>query len=112
MRRQHRRVREEHRDGMVGDGQDATDRNGTGRPRNVSEDPSSDADDRRHRGDRADQPEFHEPAPAPTAFGASTVGGAVAASALAGDRRDPRTEETVRPGDGVAEDRVDGIDEG
>jgi hypothetical protein len=52
-----------------------------------------------------DEAGFHPPAPVPTAFGAPTVGGAVAASALAsGDRTaepDPREEETVRPGDGV-----------
>lgn len=62
----------------------------------------------------ADGPEFHEPAPVPTAFGATTVAGAVAASALASgnpaDERDPRDEETARPGDGLAEDRIDDID--
>jgi hypothetical protein len=35
------------------------------------------------RADRDDRPAFHEPGPVPTAFGASTVGGAVAASAVA-----------------------------
>ncbi|MDM4720483.1 hypothetical protein QTQ03_13180 [Micromonospora sp. WMMA1363] len=53
----------------------------------------------------ADRPEFHDPAPVPTAFGATTVGGAVAAAALASgraeDEPDPRTEATARPGDGV-----------
>ncbi|MEE6257311.1 hypothetical protein [Plantactinospora sonchi] len=61
--------------------------------------------------DGAQRPEFHEPAPVPTAFGATSVGGAVASSALAGDRRDPREEELARSGDGVAEDRIDGIDD-
>jgi len=73
---------------------------------------SPDADGGSHRVDGADRPEFREPAPLPTTFGAPTVGGAVAASALAGDRRDPRADETARPGDGVAEDRIDGIDDG
>lgn len=56
-----------------------------------------------HDGDR--RPEFHEPAPLPTAFGATSVGDAVAASALAGgrpqDERDARDEDTVAPGDGA-----------
>ncbi|MFF3855254.1 hypothetical protein [Micromonospora sp. NPDC002575] len=63
------------------------------------------------RGDGA--PEFHEPAPLPTAFGATTVGGAVAASAMASgrpeDERDPRGEDTARPGDG-APGRTDAFD--
>ncbi|MFF5175024.1 hypothetical protein ACFY3U_20630 [Micromonospora sp. NPDC000089] len=49
--------------------------------------------------------EFHEPAPLPTAFGATSVGDAVAASALAGgrpeDERDARGEDTALPGDGA-----------
>ncbi|MGY3520571.1 hypothetical protein ACVMYR_30195 [Micromonospora sp. PTRAS2] len=64
------------------------------------------------RGDSA--PEFHEPAPLPTAFGATTVGGAVAASAMASgrpeDERDPRGEDTARPGDG-APGRTDAFDD-
>ncbi|MBO4210060.1 hypothetical protein [Micromonospora echinofusca] len=52
------------------------------------------------------EPDFHPPAPVPTAFGATTVGGAVAASAMASgraaDERDPRGEDTARPGDGTA----------
>ncbi|WP_431977110.1 hypothetical protein [Micromonospora haikouensis] len=64
------------------------------------------------RGDNA--PEFHEPAPLPTAFGATTVGGAVAASAMASgrpeDERDPRGEDTARPGDG-APGRTDAFDD-
>lgn len=54
---------------------------------------------------------FHQPAPVPTAFGAPTVGGAVAASALAGESRakpDPRQEETVRAGDGSTGDTAVG----
>ncbi|TDB75148.1 hypothetical protein [Micromonospora sp. KC723] len=51
------------------------------------------------------RPEFHEPAPLPTAFGAATVGDAVAASALASgrpeDERDARLEDTALPGDGA-----------
>ncbi|MFC8850616.1 MULTISPECIES: hypothetical protein [unclassified Micromonospora] len=59
-------------------------------------------------------PAFHEPAPLPTAFGATTVGGAVAASAMASgrpeDERDPRGEDTARPGDG-APGRTDALDD-
>jgi len=59
-----------------------------------------------------DRDEFHKPGPVPTAFGATSVGGAVAASALASprpeDELDPRTESTARPGDGA----VDGPREG
>jgi hypothetical protein len=58
-----------------------------------------------------DRAEFHEPAPQPTTFGAGTVGGAVAASAMASgnpaDERDPRADDTVRPEDGAIDDRVD-----
>ncbi|GHJ06055.1 hypothetical protein TPA0907_04220 [Micromonospora humidisoli] len=54
-------------------------------------------------GDR--RPEFHEPAPLPTTFGAASVGDAVAASALAGgrpqDERDARDEDLAVPGDGA-----------
>lgn len=57
------------------------------------------------RDDDGDRAEFHEPGPVPTAFGATSVGGAVAASALASpfpeDEPDPRTESTARPGDGA-----------
>ncbi|MCZ7418753.1 hypothetical protein O7605_04375 [Verrucosispora sp. WMMA2121] len=63
-------------------------------------------------GSDGERTEFHEPGPVPTAFGATTVGGAVAASALASprpeDERDPREEDTARPGDGA----VDGEREG
>ncbi|MCZ7435759.1 hypothetical protein O7598_05075 [Micromonospora sp. WMMC241] len=60
------------------------------------------------------RPAFHEPAPLPTAFGAATVGDAVAASALAGgrpeDERDARGEDTAVPGDG-APGRTDPLDD-
>ncbi|MBF9131006.1 hypothetical protein I0C86_18870 [Plantactinospora sp. S1510] len=67
------------------------------------------ADGEQVDGDARNRPEFHEPAPLPTSFGAPTVGGAVAASALAGSHRDAREEDTVRSGDGPAEDRIDGV---
>ncbi|MBQ1071703.1 hypothetical protein KBX06_00755 [Micromonospora sp. C31] len=62
--------------------------------------------DRPHERDAdGDRPGFHEPGPVPTAFGATSVGGAVAASALASplpeDEPDPRSESTARPGDGA-----------
>ncbi|MEV1285517.1 hypothetical protein [Micromonospora sp. NPDC049679] len=60
------------------------------------------------------QPPFYEPPGPPTAFGASTVGGAVAAAALAGPRRpigpDPRDEDTVAEGDGPVGEHVPAID--
>jgi hypothetical protein len=61
------------------------------------------------RSDGTDErPPFHEPGPQPTAFGASTVGGAVAASALANPQND-RWDVTDRDTDaasGVADDRT------
>ncbi|RZU77816.1 hypothetical protein EV384_6557 [Micromonospora kangleipakensis] len=64
--------------------------------------------------DRDGRPEFHDPAPLPTVFGATTVGDAVAASAMASgrpeDERDPRGEDTARPGDG-APGRTDALDD-
>ena len=82
-----------------------------------------DADELRDAADRSDdadgardgeRPAFHEPAPLPTAFGAATVGDAVAASALAGgrpqDERDARREDTAVPGDG-APGRTDPLDD-
>ncbi|MFR9775192.1 hypothetical protein ACL02O_03935 [Micromonospora sp. MS34] len=58
--------------------------------------------------------EYHDPAPLPTAFGATTVGDAVAASAMASgrpeDERDPRGEDTAVPGDG-APGRTDALDD-
>ncbi|BBH66406.1 hypothetical protein ACTI_30910 [Actinoplanes sp. OR16] len=56
----------------------------------------------------ADSTEQQPPAPQPTAFGASTVGGAVAASAAAGDTRaaDGRTDRVTDAASGVADDRI------
>ncbi|MEU4661810.1 hypothetical protein AB0F83_08665, partial [Micromonospora chalcea] len=55
----------------------------------------SDAADRTDDGrDDDGRPPFHEPAPLPTAFGAATVGDAVAASALASGR--PQDERDAR----------------
>ncbi|MFJ8581267.1 hypothetical protein [Micromonospora sp. NPDC093277] len=60
------------------------------------------------------RPEYHDPAPLPTAFGAASVGDAVAASAMASgrpeDERDPRGEDTAQPGDG-APGRTDAFDD-
>ncbi|MBL6277426.1 hypothetical protein JMF97_14800 [Micromonospora fiedleri] len=57
--------------------------------------------------------EFHDPGPVPTAFGATSVGGAVAASALANPRPenepDPRAERTARPGDGAVDGEREGL---
>lgn len=75
-------------------------------PRGDADDPAADGSDRT---DTRDRPDFHEPAPLPTSFGAPTVGGAVAAAAMAGSHRDAREEDTVRSGDGPAEDRIDGV---
>lgn len=56
---------------------------------------------------------FHEPGPVPTALGAPTVAGAVAASALASprpeDEPDAREERTARPGDGAEEGEREGL---
>ncbi|MBQ1027208.1 hypothetical protein [Micromonospora sp. C95] len=64
-------------------------------------------------GSDGERAEFHEPGPVPTAFGATTVGGAVAASALASprpeDERDPREEDTARPGDGAVDGEREGL---
>ncbi|MFI7429733.1 hypothetical protein ACIBPB_22300 [Micromonospora sp. NPDC049836] len=74
-----------------------------------------DDDDRIEAADADDRTEYHDPAPAPTSFaGATTVGDAVAASALASgrplDERDPRDEDTAAPGDG-APGRTDAFDD-
>ncbi|QOC90609.1 hypothetical protein [Micromonospora craniellae] len=57
--------------------------------------------------------EVTEPAPVPTAFGATSVGGAVAASAMASprpeDEIDPRAERTARPGDGAVDGEREGL---
>jgi hypothetical protein len=55
-------------------------------PRDGTEDSAAIADTDR------DEPEFHEPAAQPTAFGAATVGGAAAAAAMAGPSRDATDE--------------------
>ncbi|MFE9954143.1 hypothetical protein [Micromonospora sp. NPDC005299] len=64
--------------------------------------------------DADDRPVYHDPAPLPTAFGATSVGDAVAASAMASgrpeDERDPRGEDTAVPGDG-APGRTDAFDD-
>ncbi|WP_262284696.1 hypothetical protein [Micromonospora sp. MA102] len=64
--------------------------------------------------DADDRPVYHDPAPLPTAFGATSVGDAVAASAMASgrpeDERDPRGEDTAAPGDG-APGRTDAFDD-
>ncbi|WP_174533830.1 hypothetical protein, partial [Micromonospora chalcea] len=74
----------------------------------VDETRAYDAGELSDAADRTDddgRPPFHEPAPLPTAFGAATVGDAVAASALASgrpqDERDARDEDTAVPGDGA-----------
>ncbi|MEU8609849.1 hypothetical protein AB0C29_17850 [Actinoplanes sp. NPDC048791] len=73
------------------------------------------------RREDTDPPPFHEPSPQPTAFGASTVGGAVAASAMANptnDRWDATDRDSaadtgvgddanVAPGDGVVNSDAD-----
>ncbi|MEV4626274.1 hypothetical protein AB0J90_08285 [Micromonospora sp. NPDC049523] len=63
--------------------------------------------DGRDRADDLDRVEFHEPAPLPTTFGAPTVGGAVAASALASGNRtdefDAREDQTVGPDNGLSD---------
>ncbi|MFC8301542.1 hypothetical protein [Micromonospora orduensis] len=63
--------------------------------------------------DPADEGGFHEPGPLPTAFGATTVADAVAASALASprpqDQPDPRAERTAEPGDGAEDGEREGL---
>jgi hypothetical protein len=86
---------------------DAGDTNASDRDRDGVPDDEDDDDAAAEPVDRdgdgvPDGDRFVEPAPAPTAFGASTVGGAVAASAVAG--RD-RTEEDL-----IDEDRADDAD--
>ncbi|MFG1653511.1 hypothetical protein ACGFIE_26620 [Micromonospora sp. NPDC049275] len=60
-----------------------------------------------------DEGGFHEPGPLPTAFGATTVADAVAASALASpypqDQPDPRAERTAQPGDGAEDGEREGL---
>ncbi|WFF06784.1 hypothetical protein O7622_27820 [Micromonospora sp. WMMD1076] len=83
----------------------------------VDETRAYDAGELRDAADRTDddgRAPYHEPAPLPTAFGAASVGDAVAASALAGgrpqDERDARDEDTAAPGDG-APGRTDPLDD-
>ncbi|CCH20965.1 hypothetical protein [Micromonospora lupini] len=73
------------------------------------------AEDDTERRNRPDDDEggFHEPGPLPTAFGATTVADAVAASALASpypqDQPDPRAERTAQPGDGAEDGEREGL---
>ncbi len=86
----------------------------------ATDDPAAADTDRREGGadtgrEGTDAPPFHEPGPQPTAFGASTVGGAVAASATANPANDRAVatdrdtaadsgvgdDASVAPGDGV-----------
>ncbi|MFG1885317.1 hypothetical protein [Micromonospora sp. NPDC049102] len=73
--------------------------------------PPTDSTDRRNQPD--DEGGFHEPGPLPTAFGATTVADAVAASALASprpqDQPDPRAERTAAPGDGAEDGEREGL---
>lgn len=84
------------------------------RPYDLRETRDATADAEAADTDREGRPEFHEPAPLPTTFGATTVGDAVAASAMASgrpeDERDPRGEDTAVPGDG-APGRTDAYDD-
>ncbi|MEV4388410.1 hypothetical protein AB0J68_22290 [Micromonospora sp. NPDC049580] len=76
-----------------------------------ADDDRADDTDRRNRPD--DEGGFHEPGPLPTAFGATTVADAVAASALASpnpqDQPDPRAERTAQPGDGAEDGEREGL---
>ncbi|SCG74212.1 hypothetical protein [Micromonospora humi] len=119
------------RDGRADGPEDALDDRGTfddpavgdDRAAGLDETRAYDAGELRDEADRSDddeardddgRPGFAEPAPLPTAFGAATVGDAVAASALAGgrpqDERDARGEDTAVPGDG-APGRTDPLDD-
>ncbi|MFF0155134.1 hypothetical protein [Micromonospora sp. NPDC005203] len=75
---------------------------------------ADDTDPRHRRDDRStDEGGFHEPGPLPTAFGATTVADAVAASALASpnpqDQPDARAERTAQPGDGAEDGEREGL---
>jgi hypothetical protein len=81
-----------------------------GEPRDGTEDSAAIADTDR------DEPEFHEPAAQPTAFGAATVGGAAAAAAMAGPSRDAtderdRIDERDLTDEPYVTDERDGTDE-
>lgn len=89
-----------------------TERDGAYDP--VDDEPADDDDPRHRRDGRAtDESGFHEPGPLPTAFGATTVADAVAASALASprpqDQPDPRAERTAQPGDGAEDGEREGL---
>ncbi|WP_433126793.1 hypothetical protein ACQPWW_28615 [Micromonospora sp. CA-240977] len=78
------------------------------------DDERADDDPRHRRDDRStDEGGFHEPGPLPTAFGATTVADAVAASALASpnpqDQPDARAERTAQPGDGAEDGEREGL---
>lgn len=80
----------------------------------VDDERADDSDPRHRRDDRsADEGGFHEPGPLPTAFGATTVADAVAASALASpnpqDQPDARAERTAQPGDGAEDGEREGL---
>ncbi|MBM0233926.1 hypothetical protein JNW91_19960 [Micromonospora sp. STR1_7] len=80
----------------------------------ADDDLTDDTDPRHRRDDRStDEGGFHEPGPLPTAFGATTVADAVAASALASprpqDQPDPRAERTAEPGDGAEDGEREGL---
>ncbi|MEV1015595.1 hypothetical protein AB0I89_31495 [Micromonospora sp. NPDC049801] len=94
-------------DPTIGDERSADDVPTTDHERANGTDPSV-------RHDRADdEGDFHEPGPLPTAFGATTVADAVAASALASprpqDQPDPRAERTAAPGDGAEDGEREGL---
>ncbi|MET8041141.1 hypothetical protein ABZU25_09750 [Micromonospora sp. NPDC005215] len=91
---------------------DATERDAAYDP--VDDERADDSDPRHRRDDRsADEGGFHEPGPLPTAFGATTVADAVAASALASpnpqDQPDARAERTAQPGDGAEDGEREGL---
>ncbi|GAB2936094.1 hypothetical protein GCM10027280_25120 [Micromonospora polyrhachis] len=88
-------------------------------PTHREQDEHADRDVRPDRPDRLDQladdpdrGKFHEPAPQPSALGATTVGGAVAASAMAGGtgavQRDDQDKDMVAKGDGLTAGTVSG----
>ncbi|MDG4756325.1 hypothetical protein [Micromonospora sp. WMMD710] len=96
-------------------GREPTDGTGRDAAYDPADEDLTDDTDTRHRGDdrSTDEGGFHEPGPLPTVFGATTVGDAVAASALASPRRqdqpDPRAERTAEPGDGAEDGEREGL---
>ncbi|MGK5742447.1 hypothetical protein [Micromonospora sp. URMC 103] len=111
------------RGGRSGVPEDALDDRGTfddpsvaGERDDTTADDDTRADDARvARTARRDAEEggFHDPGPVPTALGAPTVAGAVAAAAMASprpeDEVDPRAERTASPGDGAEEGEREGL---